>query len=198
MSPPYSGDWDRTRYNCLITRRRSTNRNVYEYISGYTDGEGCFSVSFLKRKKLLIGIETRPSFSVSQNEDRSEVLFLMQKHFGCGHLRRDYSDKTLKYEVRKLDDLLTKIVPHFCKYPLLSGKQKDFEHLAQICKWMKDGKQHTKSGLRAIVRSAYQMNPSGKRRYTQTEMLALLRWRYSLCPYENTGTEMKFRRARMA
>jgi hypothetical protein len=148
---------------------------MYEYISGYADGEGCFSVSFLKRKKLLIGIETRPSFSVSQNEDRSEVLLLMQKHFQCGHLRRDYSDKTLKYEVRKLDDLLTKIIPHFCAYSFLSGKQKDFEHLAQICLWMKEGKQHTKSGLRAIVRRAYQMNPSGKRRYTQAEMLALLR-----------------------
>ena len=105
-----------------ITRRLSTERNMYEYISGYTDGEGCFSVSFLKRQKLTIGIETRPSFSVSQNEDRAEVLFLMQDHFTCGHMRRDYSDKTLKYEVRKLDDLLTKVIPHFRKYPMLSGK----------------------------------------------------------------------------
>ena len=95
---------------------------MYEYISGYTDREGCFSVSFLKRKKLTIGIETRPSFSVSQNEDRAEVLFLMQDHFACGHMCRDYSDKTLKYEVRRSDDLLTKVIPHFRRYPVLSGK----------------------------------------------------------------------------
>ena len=162
-------------YNFSITRRRSTKRNLYEYISGYVDGEGCFSVSFLKRKKLLIGIETRASFSVSQNEDRSEILFYMQEHFGRGHMRRDYSDKTLKYEVRKFDDLLTKIIPHFRKYPLLSGKQKDFERFARICFLMKAGKHHMKFGLRAIVRCAYQMNPSGKRRYPQAELLALLR-----------------------
>ncbi len=148
---------------------------MYEYISGYTDGEGCFSVSFLKRARLTIGIETRPSFSVSQNEDRSEVLFLMQDYFNCGHMRRDYSDKTLKYEVRKLDDLLTKIIPHFRKYPLISGKQKDFEHFVQVCELMKDGGQHTKSGLRKIVQQAFQMNPSGKRKYTQTDLFALLR-----------------------
>ncbi len=158
-----------------ITRRRSTKRNVYEYISGYVDGEGCFSISFLKRKKLLVGIETRASFSVSQNEDRSEVLFLMQKHFECGHIRRDYSDKTLKYEVRKFEDLLTKIIPHFYAYPLLSGKQKDFLRFARVCTLMEKRQHHTKSGLRTIVQCATKMNPSGKRKYTQAELLALLR-----------------------
>jgi len=157
-----------------ITRRRSTAKK-YEYISGYTDGEGCFSVSFLKREKLKIGIETRPSFSISQNEDRAEVLYLMQETFACGHLRRDYSDRTLKYEVRKLEDLLTKIIPHFCKYPMLSGKQVDFEHFAKVCELMKDGGQHTKSGMQKIINLAFQMNPSGKRKYKQAELLALLR-----------------------
>ena len=158
-----------------ITRRRSTEKKMYEYISGYTDGEGCFSVSFLKRERLTIGIETRPSFSVSQNENRSEVLYLMQEHFNSGHMRRDYSDKTLKYEVRKLDDLLTHIIPHFRKYPMISGKQTDFELFARVCFLMKDGGQHTKSGLRKIIRLACQMNPSGKRKYTQSELFALLR-----------------------
>ncbi len=148
---------------------------MYDYISGYTDGEGCFSVSFLKREKLTIGIETRPSFSVSQNADRAEVLYLMQDTFGCGHMRRDYSDKTLKYEVRKLTDLCDIIIPHFVRYPMLSGKQRDFKHFKVICELMKAGKQHTKPGMRQIIRQAFQMNPSGKRKYTQAELLALLR-----------------------
>ena len=112
---------------------------------------------------------------MSQNEDRSEILYLMQDYFQCGHMRRDYSDKTLKYEVRKLEDLLTKIIPHFYAYPMLSGKQKDFEHFVQICKIMKDGGQHTKPGLRKIVHEAFQMNPSGKRKYSKQDLLALLR-----------------------
>lgn len=158
-----------------ITRRLSTEKNVYEYISGYSDGEGCFSVSFLKREKLTIGIETRPSFSVSQNEDRAEVLYLMQHTFGCGHMRRDYSDKTLKYEVRKLTDLCGAVIPHFRRFPMLSGKQTDFEHFARVCELMEAGKQHTKPGMRKIVHEAFQMNPSGKRKYSKHELLALLR-----------------------
>lgn len=158
-----------------ITRRRSTARKLYEYISGYADGEGCFSVSFLIRDKLSVGVETRPSFSVSQNEDRAEPLFLMQTTFGCGHMRRDYSDKTLKYEVRNLNDLLTKVIPHFRAYPMISGKQKDFEHLALICELMKVGEHRTKSGMQKILHEAFQMNPSGKRKYTQASLLALLR-----------------------
>ncbi|OGN03426.1 MAG: hypothetical protein A2655_02720 [Candidatus Yanofskybacteria bacterium RIFCSPHIGHO2_01_FULL_43_42] len=95
-------------------------RNIEEYISGYVNGEGCFSVSFSRRKKMLVGWETKPSFSVSQNQDRSEVLFLIQKKFGCGFIRRDYSDKTLKYEVRSLKDLIKKLFltscnTHFCQ-----------------------------------------------------------------------------------
>ena len=42
------------------------------YISGYVDGEGCFTVSIAPRAKLLAGWEVRPSLSVSQNGDRAE------------------------------------------------------------------------------------------------------------------------------
>lgn len=73
------------------------------YISGYVDGEGCFCVSFQPSKKHKLGWEVRPSFSVSQNQDRSETLNIILKFLKCGTLRRDYSDKTLKYEVRSID-----------------------------------------------------------------------------------------------
>jgi hypothetical protein len=69
-----------------------------------------------------LGWEIRPSFSVSQNRDRAEVLEMLQKHFGCGTIRPDRSDQTLKYEVRSVSDLVERVVPHFEKYPLLSGK----------------------------------------------------------------------------
>ena len=49
------------------------------YISGYVDGEGCFCVSFQPSNRHRFGWEVRPSFSVSQNLDRSEVLYLIQR-----------------------------------------------------------------------------------------------------------------------
>jgi len=150
-------------------------RNIQEYISGYVDGEGCFSISFSKREKFLVGFETKPSFSVSQNEDRAQILFLIQKVFECGFIRRDYSDKTLKYEVRSLGDLINKVIPHFEKYPLLSKKQKDFESFKQVCILMQRNLHRDKKGLQKIMNLVFKMNPSGKRKYMKAEMQKALR-----------------------
>jgi hypothetical protein len=91
------------------------------YISGYVDGEGCFTVSISPRPTLSAGWEVRPSLSVSQNGDRAEVLLLIQRYFGCGRIRPDRSDRTVKWETRSLDPIRATVIPHFSKYPMLSG-----------------------------------------------------------------------------
>jgi hypothetical protein len=77
--------------------------NIASYISGYFDGEGCFSVSISPRPSLKVGWEVRPSVSVSQNADRGEVIALISNYFGCGSIRPDRSDKTIKWR----QDVLT-------------------------------------------------------------------------------------------
>src|SRR3989338_2082124 len=83
------------------------------YLSGYTDGEGSFCVSFSPRPKLRALLEVRPSFSVSQNSDRQEVLQIFKEYLGCGTVRVNPSDRTFKYEVRSIKDLMKKVIPHF-------------------------------------------------------------------------------------
>jgi hypothetical protein len=144
------------------------------YISGYVDGEGCFTVSISPRPTLSVGWEVRPSVSVSQNGDRSEVLLLIQEYFGCGSLRPDRSDRTPKWEVRSLPLLIDRIVPHFRTNPLLSGKRRDFELFAETCELMGRGEHRGPRGLEAIVRLAGQMNPSGKRGYRPKTILESL------------------------
>src|SRR5207244_9884671 len=121
------------------------------YISGYADGEGCFTVSISPRAKLLAGWEVRPSFSVSQNGDRAEVLHALQAYFGCGSIRPDRSDKTLKWETRRLEDLLGRVIPHFERFPLLSGKRFDFEAFAAVCRLVGVGMHGSRLGLMETV-----------------------------------------------
>ena len=144
------------------------------YISGYVDGEGCFMVSLSPRAQLRAGWEVRPSLSVSQNGDRAEVLHALQAYFGCGSIRPDRSDKTLKWETRKLEQLLERVIPHFERYPLLSGKRLDFERFAFVCHLMKENAHRSRPGLIQIVHLAREMNPSGTRRYDAEAMLAKL------------------------
>ena len=145
------------------------------YISGYIDGEGCFTVSISPRAKLVAGWEVRPSLSVSQNGDRAEVLYAIQSHFGCGYIRPDRSDKTLKWESRRLDDLIGRVIPHFERFPLLSGKRLDFERFAAVCRLQAAGAHRNASGLIEIVELVRGMNPSGRRRYDAEEIIAQLR-----------------------
>jgi len=145
------------------------------YISGYVDGEGCFTVSISPRAKLRVGWEVRPSLSVSQNGDRAEVLHALQAYFGCGSIRPDRSDKTLKWETRRLEDLLGRVIPHFERFPLLSGKRFDFEAFAAVCRLVGVGMHRSRLGLIEIVELARTMNPSGRRRYDAEAILAQLR-----------------------
>ena len=148
--------------------------NLPSYISGYVDGEGCFTVSISPRPTLRVGWEVRPSFSVSQNGDRGEVLLEIQDYFGCGTIRPDRSDKTVKWEVRSLPLLIERVIPHFHRYPLRSGKRNDFELFASICEAMVRGRHLELEGLNEIVRRADAMNPSGTRRYAPERILRSL------------------------
>jgi len=109
--------------------------------------------------------------SVSQNGDRSEILLAIQEYFGCGSLRPDRSDLTVKWETRRLANLLTVVIPHFRAYPLQSGKRRDFELFADICERMARKEHCHAEGLREIVRMAGAMNPSGKRGYSPERIL---------------------------
>lgn len=154
---------------CL--RRRGTNsKELLAYLSGFADGEGCFCVSFNKSRRHRFGWDIRPSFSVSQNRDRAELLDMFMAHFGCGIIRPDRSDKTLKYEIRSISDLVKRVIPHFHSYPLLSGKQRDFQKFAEICSIMERGKHLRKEGFLKIVRLAEGLNNSGKKKYLRSEI----------------------------
>jgi hypothetical protein len=132
----------------------SSREFLSAYISGYADGEGCFTVSISPRAKLRAGWEVRPSFSVSQNGDRAEVLYAIEAYFGCGCIRPDRSDRTLKWETRRLEDILERIVPHFEQWPLMSGKQRDFERFAAVSRLMAGGAHRSREGLVQIVELA--------------------------------------------
>jgi hypothetical protein len=165
----------------------SSREFLSAYISGYVDGEGCFTVSISPRAKLRAGWEVRPSFSVSQNGDRAEVLYAIEAFFGCGCIRPDRSDQTLKWETRRLEDILGQVVPYFERRPLMSGKQRDFERFASVSRLMADGAHRRRDGLIQIVELARGMNPSGKRRYDALAVLRTLQGEGIVCASGNGG-----------
>ena len=145
--------------------------DIASYISGFVDGEGCFCVSFQPSRRHRFGWEVRPSFSVSQNAERAELLYELRDAWNCGTIRPDRSDRTLKFEVRRVGDLVKRVLPHFHAYPLRSSKQADAIRLDRVSQLMLDGRHLEREGFEKIVREAMGMNPSGKRKYSEREIL---------------------------
>ena len=144
------------------------------YVTGLVDGEGSFLVSFQKRAKMNIGLEVRPSFTVSQHRRNLEVLQWLQKYFGCGGIRFNKSDQTYKYEVRSLRDLIMRVIPHFVVSTLKTSKQNDLLKFQKICQLMKESKHLSKAGITTIIKLAYTMNNYGARRYEKASLLKIV------------------------
>ena len=143
------------------------------FVSGLTEGEGCFCVSFALRSKLRTGLEVRPSFSLSLNEKDLKLLEDLKMFFGCGWIRESKSDRTFKYEARAVRDLLDHINPHFERHPLRGSKAKSFAAFTDICRMIEQGGHLRRDVLGQIVDMAYEMN-LGKRRLAKDDLLRAL------------------------
>ena len=144
------------------------------FVTGLVEGEGCFAVSFTLRKKLKLGIETRPSFSISLNERDLPLIQSIHAYFGCGAVRFSKADSTYKFESRAISDLMKTIIPHFEKFPLQGSKAKDFDIFVGLCRKIHANLHMNRDNLKAIIDEAYRMNPSGKRRHDRSDLLMRL------------------------
>ena len=147
---------------------------IASYITGFVDGEGSFLVSFSKREKMILHLEVRPSFTVSQHQRSKKVLFTLQEYFNCGTIRFNKSDETWKYEVRSLDNLLEKIIPHFEKFSLQTSKAQDFESFKEVCQLMRQKHHLSVNGIHSIIECAFKMNNLGARIYTKEILLRIV------------------------
>jgi hypothetical protein len=143
------------------------------FVTGLTEGEGCFCISFSVRAKLRCGLEVRPSFSLSLNERDRPLLEDLQTFFGCGWIRESRSDRTFKFESRATSELVAHVLPHFEAYPLRGYKARSFEGFACVCRMIEQGGHLERAGLAQIVTIAYESS-LGKRRHNQADLLRAL------------------------
>ena len=143
------------------------------YVTGLTEGEGCFCISLALRAKLRMGLEVRPSFALSLNEKDLGLLEDLRAFFKCGWIRESKTDRTFKYEARSIGDLVEQILPHFERYPLRGDKARSCAGFSRVCRMVEQGGHLERNGLREIVGIAYRMN-LGKRRHSEATLLRML------------------------
>lgn len=148
--------------------------DINSYITGFTDGEGCFQISFSLRKRMKLGIEARPSFSVSQHKRNKEIILFFHKHFKCGGVRFSKRDQNYKFEARSVKDLIKIIIPHFEKFPLLTSKKEEFERFKEICKIIYANHHLSKEGMGKVLELSKQVNTCGNKKYKREDLLKMV------------------------
>ena len=124
------------------------------YVVGFVDGEGCFSITINKNDNRLP--EVRLLFEIELREDDEPILQEIRELLGCGriyHLTYERYDKWrphVKLKVSNFTDISTKIIPFFKKYPLQAKKRFQFEQFCKVAELIKTKKHLTLEGVEMI------------------------------------------------
>lgn len=121
------------------------------WLSGFTEGEGCFFVNIYKRKDSVLGEGTKLVFKITQDQRNRELLELFPSIFGCGKLYNQNSKGgVVDYMVTGLGDIINKIIPFFIAHPLMGAKLKEYQDFVEVAKLMENKAHLTKDGLEKI------------------------------------------------
>ena len=131
-----------------------------QWIVGFVDGEGCFHVSILTQKSLVLKKQVLPEFTVVQHKRNIHVLYALKSVFKCGVVRVNHGDR-MAYRVRGHNNLLSAILPFFEKHKLKTTKRLDFEIFRDVVYMMEKGEHLTPQGLQSIEKCANRMNRKG-------------------------------------
>ncbi len=152
------------------------------WVGGFVDGEGCFSIGFVRqpsrtgRKGYRTGYQVSHRFVVTQGISSGACLEELRHFFQVGRVqlnrRRDnHREHLCQYIVDKRADLTETIIPFFRQYPLRTSKQHDFEKFATCMEVIAAGRHLTRRGLIEIAEIAQTMN----RRTSRSELIRILR-----------------------
>ena len=152
------------------------------WVIGFVDGEGCFSIGFVRqdgdgdRGGYRTGYQVTHEFVVTQGASSVACLHELRQFFGVGQVianrRHDnHREDLYRYVVRRRADLIDVIVPFFQAHTLHSSKRENFAKFAECLELIDAGEHLSKDGLIGIVKIAATMN----RQKPRLELLRILR-----------------------
>jgi len=119
------------------------------FITGFTDGEGCFSCSVLKSSSYKLGWEVQLNFQIKLHvKDFPLLLGIQHSLGGIGTVSSNQSTGT--FRVRKFQEVV-ELVKFLDKYPLISRKRGDYLLFKQIVSIMELKEHLTLEGLQKII-----------------------------------------------
>ena len=126
------------------------------WVTGFTDGEGCFHVSITENKKLKEGWRVRLFFQINLHEKDKSLLELIQNYLIVGSITKG-SKQGISFVVVSIKKLQA-IINHFDRVPLISQKSADYLLFKHAYELMLAKEHLTENGFRKIVAIKATMN----------------------------------------
>ena len=154
---------------------RKVPENIGWYISGFTDGEGSFNVSFRKGNGHRLGWQGCLTFNVAQRDISN--LKMMRKHLGCGRLQYRW-DGVHYFVAGDFRSIIDRVIPFFERFPFFSvSKKKNFSLFREIAMIIHQGKHLEIKGMREIIAIRERLNEGrGRtRKYNAKDIKLIIR-----------------------
>lgn len=121
-----------------------------EWVTGIIDSEGNLSITV---QKINNSIKISLLFKVTQKNHSMGILLDLQNYFGCGNIHIDNKTANAnKFSITRLEDIITKVIPHLDKYPLITSKNLDFQDWKKVAFMIQD-KLHLKKEFQTEILS---------------------------------------------
>jgi len=137
------------------------------FLAGFALGEASFMLVCRPRGDYARRWKISAAFNVSQS-DRAP-LDLFRDTLACGTMRKA-GNGGWYWEVNRLPDIRSRIIPFFRRFPLVGWKARDFELFAQAADLLAK-EDMPDADYRQVLVLREQMNRGAKRRYTMERIL---------------------------
>ena len=126
------------------------------WFTGFADGEGCFSIHIRKDKRMKLGLEVIPRFTIVCHKRDKIVLQGIKKFLGAGKIYMT-GPNAVQFILTSFKNF-ERVIIHFNKYPLLTNKQADCKLSMLIGEIIRRKEHLTPEGLRKLVAIKAAMN----------------------------------------
>lgn len=142
-----------------------------QYIAGFIDAEGSFSVSLGKNKTMRRRIEIRPEFEIELRADDQKILERLLITIGCGRIYDCSYDRYgwyphVKYKITSIKDMEKFLFPFLDKTPLQAKKAKTYKLFREIIMMMLRKEHLTDKGFNRVKRLRDKIRQLGKKAKT--------------------------------
>lgn len=131
------------------------------WLTGFIDGEGCFSINIKKYNYKLNKERTDKvwlTFQITQHSRDALLMESIVKYLNCGRVSNRSSIPAVDFLVNRYMDIDSKIIPFLLKYPLDGVKQKDFKDFCLIANFIGKLEHLTVEGVEKIKKIKNGMN----------------------------------------